>query len=91
MRWGCWWDPGAVSFKSSPGVPSLTRLQLVEARRVRAVELFGQGRSGAEIARMLGGSDESVRRWRRVCEKGGADALPGVRPPVARRNWTMGP
>ncbi|MFB7448113.1 hypothetical protein [Streptomyces sp. NPDC056194] len=29
---------------------------------MRAAELFGQGRSGAEIARMLGVSDESVRR-----------------------------
>ncbi|WP_369293497.1 helix-turn-helix domain-containing protein [Streptomyces sp. TX20-6-3] len=66
IRWGCWWDPGAVSFKPSPGVPPLTRPQLAEARRERAVELFDQGRSGAEIARMLGLSDESVRRWRRV-------------------------
>ncbi|MFE3679319.1 helix-turn-helix domain-containing protein [Streptomyces bacillaris] len=42
---------------------------------MRAAELLDQGRSGAEIARMLGVSDESVRRWRRVWEKGGADAL----------------
>ncbi|MFD9053465.1 helix-turn-helix domain-containing protein [Streptomyces zaomyceticus] len=44
-------------------------------RRVRAAELFDQGRSGADIARMLGVSDESVRRWRRVWEKDGTDAL----------------
>ncbi|ALO12912.1 Transposase-like protein [Streptomyces venezuelae] len=37
--------------------------------------MFDQGRSGAEIARMLGVSDESVRRWKRVWEKDGADAL----------------
>ncbi|MEV6004670.1 IS630 family transposase [Streptomyces griseomycini] len=42
---------------------------------MRAAELFDQGRSNAEIARMLGVSDESVRRWRRVWEKGGTDAL----------------
>ncbi|WP_243740787.1 helix-turn-helix domain-containing protein [Streptomyces sp. 8K308] len=42
---------------------------------MRAAELFGQGRPNAEIARMLGVSDESVRRWKRVWEKGGADAL----------------
>ncbi|MFE5406398.1 winged helix-turn-helix domain-containing protein [Streptomyces sp. NPDC056580] len=56
-------------------VPPLTRPQLAEARRVRAAELFGQGRTSAEIARMLGVSAESVRRWRRVWEEGGTDAL----------------
>ncbi|MES9811096.1 IS630 family transposase [Streptomyces cinereoruber] len=64
-----------VSFKPSSVVPPLTRPQLAEARRVRAAELFDQGRSGAEIARMLGVSEESVRRWRRVWEEGGADGL----------------
>lgn len=53
----------------------MTRPQLAEARRVRAAELFDQGRSSAEIARMLGVSDESVRRWKRVWEEGGTDAL----------------
>ncbi|MET9862654.1 helix-turn-helix domain-containing protein [Streptomyces smyrnaeus] len=56
-------------------VPPLTRPQLAEARRVRAAELFEQGRSNAEIARVLGVSDESVRRWKRVWEKGGTHAL----------------
>ncbi|WP_369209247.1 helix-turn-helix domain-containing protein, partial [Streptomyces sp. PU-14G] len=64
-----------MSFKPSPDVPPLTRPQLAEARRVRAAELFGQGRANAEIARMLGVSDESVRRWKRAWEKGGTDAL----------------
>ncbi|MFI9825856.1 winged helix-turn-helix domain-containing protein [Streptomyces sp. NPDC052013] len=69
-----------MSFKPSPGasepvVPPLTRPQLAEARRVRAAELFGQGRSNVEIAWMLGVSGESVRRWKRVWEEGGAGAL----------------
>ncbi|MFC8014658.1 winged helix-turn-helix domain-containing protein [Streptomyces cinereoruber] len=63
-----------MSFKPSSVVPPLTRPQLAEARRVRAAELFEQGRSGAEIARMLDVSEESVRRWK-VWEKDGADAL----------------
>ncbi|MFD8549673.1 helix-turn-helix domain-containing protein, partial [Streptomyces sp. NPDC059649] len=76
----CWWDPDVVSFKPSPVasrsvVPPLTRPQLAEARRVRAAELFGQGRTSTEIARMLEVSHESVRRWRRVWEEGGTDAL----------------
>ncbi|MGI5401275.1 winged helix-turn-helix domain-containing protein [Streptomyces sp. CA-135486] len=42
---------------------------------MRAAELFGQGRTSTEIARMLEVSGESVRRWKRVWEEGGADAL----------------
>ncbi|MEU6626601.1 winged helix-turn-helix domain-containing protein [Streptomyces litmocidini] len=53
----------------------MTRPQSAEARRVRAAELFDQGRSGAEIARMPGISEESVRRWKRVWEGGSTDAL----------------
>ncbi|MGW0207509.1 helix-turn-helix domain-containing protein [Streptomyces sp. NPDC003233] len=37
----------------------------------------------SEIARMLGVSGESVRRWKRVWEEGGADALWG-RPVTGR-------
>ncbi|MEV7676649.1 IS630 family transposase [Streptomyces sp. NPDC088752] len=64
-----------MSFEPSSVVPPLTRPQLAEARRVRAAELFEQGHSNAEIARMLGVSDESVRRWKRTWEEGGADGL----------------
>ncbi|MGV2918474.1 winged helix-turn-helix domain-containing protein [Streptomyces alfalfae] len=64
-----------MSFKPSSVVPPLRRPQLAEARRVRAAELFDQGRSGAEIARTLGVSEESVRRWKRVWEEDGVDAL----------------
>ncbi|WP_423247598.1 winged helix-turn-helix domain-containing protein [Streptomyces achmelvichensis] len=80
MRGARWWDPEVVSFKpssvaSGPVVPPLTRPQLAEARRVRAVELFEQGCPNAEVARMLGVHAESVRRWKRVWEKGGTHAL----------------
>ncbi|MYS41922.1 transposase [Streptomyces sp. SID5998] len=51
----------------------MTRPQLAEARRVRAAELFGQGRTNAEIARLLEVSAESVRRWKRVWEEGGTE------------------
>ncbi|MFB7650173.1 helix-turn-helix domain-containing protein [Streptomyces sp. NPDC056085] len=56
-------------------LPPLSRPQLAEARRVRAVELFEEGVSNAEVARAVGVCAESVRRWRRVWEKGGASAL----------------
>ncbi|MGW6413356.1 winged helix-turn-helix domain-containing protein [Streptomyces vinaceus] len=70
---------------SGSPIPPLKRPQLAEARRVRAVELFGQGCSNAEVAGIVGVRVESVQRWRRVWESGGAQALrrrpaPGRRP-----------
>ncbi|MFF3430272.1 transposase [Streptomyces sp. NPDC002602] len=56
-------------------LPPLSRPQLAEARRARAVELFEDGVSNAEIATAVGVCAESVRRWRRVWEEGGASAL----------------
>ncbi|MEU3509202.1 helix-turn-helix domain-containing protein [Streptomyces longwoodensis] len=56
-------------------LPLLSRPQLAEALRVRAVELFEEGASNAEIARAAGVCAESVRRWRRVWKEGGVSAL----------------
>ncbi|MER8073757.1 helix-turn-helix domain-containing protein [Streptomyces sp. NPDC094034] len=64
-------SPSVVGSSLSP----LSRPQLAQARRVRAVELFEDGVSNAEIARAVGVCAESVRRWRRVWEQGGASAL----------------
>ncbi|MFC9227520.1 winged helix-turn-helix domain-containing protein [Streptomyces decoyicus] len=64
-----------LSSASGSSVPPLSRPQLAEARRVRAVELFEEGGSNPEIARAVGVCAESVRRWRRVWEEGGAPAL----------------
>jgi transposase len=46
-----------------------------QARRMRAAELFARGRSQAEVARELGVSRESARRWHERWRTGGADAL----------------
>jgi transposase len=46
-----------------------------QARRMRAAELFAQGRSQAEVAGELGVSRESARRWHQRWQRGGADAL----------------
>lgn len=70
--------PPDIRPDSEPGervASPLTRPQRAEAQRLRAVELLQQGRSQAETARMLGVSSESVRRWRRRWEHGGAAAL----------------
>nr|QIY66119.1 helix-turn-helix domain-containing protein [Streptomyces sp. RPA4-2] len=50
--------------------------QLTEACRMRAVELFEQGRSTSEVARMVGMHPESVRRRKHLWEQGGAQAPP---------------
>ncbi|MFI1607378.1 winged helix-turn-helix domain-containing protein [Streptomyces griseofuscus] len=80
MCWVCGWKDVRVAYRPSPSaadssLPPLSRPQLAEARRVRAVELFEDGVSNAEIARAVGVCGESVRRWRRVWEQGGASAL----------------
>ncbi|MGC3000144.1 helix-turn-helix domain-containing protein, partial [Streptomyces sp. G35A] len=53
----------------------LTRPQLAEARRMRAAELFEQRRPSSEVARAVGMHPESVRRWKRLWEQGGVQAL----------------
>ncbi len=55
--------------------PLLSRPRLAEARRVRAVELSGDGVSNAEVVRAVGVCAGSVRRWWRVGEQGGTSAL----------------
>ncbi|MFJ6054597.1 helix-turn-helix domain-containing protein [Streptomyces sp. NPDC092307] len=66
---------GPLPSAAGASLPPLSRPQLAEARRVRAVELFEEGVSNAEIARAVGVCAESVRRWRRAWEKGGTSAL----------------
>jgi transposase len=46
-----------------------------QARRMRAAELFAQGRSQAEVAGELGVSRESARRWHGRWKAGGVDGL----------------
>jgi transposase len=46
-----------------------------EARRLRAAELFAQGRSQAEVAGELGVSRQSAHVWHTAWRQGGVDAL----------------
>ena len=84
MCWGGVCESGGMS--ESAAKP-LTRPEVLEAKRMRAVELWEQGRSLGEIARWLGVARESVRRWKRSWEAGGVEALrrrpaPGPAPKV---------
>jgi len=47
----------------------------LEARRLRAGELFAQGRTQAEVARTLGVSRQSASVWHARFAQGGVDAL----------------
>src|SRR4029453_14669593 len=73
--------------RPKPGHASttLTRPEVCEARRLRAAELFAQGRRPAEVAEMVGVSYEAARRWRARWRNGGVQALrrrqAGGRPP----------
>ena len=57
----------------------------LETRRRLAGRLLLEGRKIGEVAQILAASESSVRRWRRVVEKGGLEALkakphPGRKP-----------
>jgi transposase len=47
----------------------------LEARRLRAAELFAQGRTQAQVASELGVSRQSAHVWHAAWRRGGVDAL----------------
>ena len=47
----------------------------LEARRRRAVDLLGTGKSNTEVARLIGVDVSSVKRWKRAAAEGGNEAL----------------
>src|SRR5687767_13589211 len=47
----------------------------LEARRRRAVDLLGNGKSNTEVARLIGVDVSSVKRWKRAAAEGGTKAL----------------
>ena len=49
--------------------------EALEARRQRAATLLGRDSGIREVARQVGASPSSVKRWKEVIEKGGKEAL----------------
>ena len=47
----------------------------LEARRRRAASLLAQGLAIREVARQVGSSPSSVKRWKEMVRKGGSQAL----------------
>lgn len=77
MGWPRGWEAVGVACRpptaaAGSSLPPLPRPQLAEACGVRAVELFEGGALNAQIATAVGECAESVRRWRRLWEQGGA-------------------
>jgi transposase len=64
-------------------------LQEMEARRLRAAELFAAGASGSQVARELGVSAEAACTWRRKWREGGIEALRAS--PRRGRKPSLGP
>jgi transposase len=54
--------------------PTGTAAEL-EARRFRAAELLREGKSTAEVARLLGAGHSSVKKWKAALARGGPEAL----------------
>jgi len=57
--------------------------QELERRRKRAVQAVAEGSTHAEVARVLGVSDRSVRRWVAAAREGGEKALEAIPHPGA--------
>lgn len=53
----------------------------LEARRLRAAELLGQGKGVNEVARLTGASPSSVSRWKKALRRRGPDGLKAKRHP----------
>ena len=47
----------------------------LERRRLKAIELLGQGQQPVEVARTIGADRRSVRRWQAVYRQEGEEAL----------------
>ena len=50
----------------------------LKRRRMRAADMFGRGKSQAEVARELGVSAESASQWYRLWSEGGRGSLAGA-------------
>ncbi len=59
----------------SKSTPAARHQRYLQARRDRAVRLFEQGKTQAEVVRRLGISATSVSRWYQVWGKHGAEGL----------------
>jgi transposase len=60
----------------------------LEARRLSAIDLLSAGKKPAEVAKLVGASASSVKRWKDALTQGGRDALRAKRHPGRRPRMT---
>ena len=68
----------ATKTRASKRVRPRRDFAALKARRMRAADLFGRGKSQADVARELGVSAESASEWYRLWSAGGRQALAGA-------------
>jgi transposase len=75
LELGCWAgeDPGMPTVPRRPAAQR--ERDRLEARRLRAAELFAVGVHQAEVARQLGVSAQAVSVWHARWQRGGPEAL----------------
>lgn len=56
----------------------------LEARRLEAIELLSAGKKPSEVAKLVGASASSVKRWKDALRQGGREALRAKRHPGRR-------
>jgi transposase len=60
----------------------------LEARRLEAIDLLSTGKKPAEVAKLVGASASSVKRWKDALSEGGREALRAKRHPGRRPRMT---
>ena len=60
----------------------------LEARRLEAIDLLSAGKKPAEVAKLVGASASSVKRWKDALSQGGREALRAKRHPGRRPRMT---
>ncbi|HEV7224630.1 MAG TPA: helix-turn-helix domain-containing protein [Pirellulales bacterium] len=60
----------------------------LEARRLEAVELLSAGKKASEVAKLVGASASSIKRWKDALRQGGREALRAKRHPGRRPRLT---
>jgi len=60
----------------------------LEARRLEAIELLSSGKKASEVAKLVGASASSIKRWKDALREGGREALRAKRHPGRRPRLT---
>lgn len=71
-------SPKSKATKKTRSVRPRRDFAALKRRRMRAADMFGRGKTQADVARELGVSAQSVSQWYRAWSEGGREALAGA-------------